>query len=123
MKITFNQSGFDLPHVELDTEFKILEIKGRSIPENSYEFYSRVQGWIDSQFATENGDDYCMHFHFDIISSSSLKPIFRIIHTSILRHPSIMIKWEYDKDDEDMLNIGELLQKQTQHTFEFITTK
>jgi hypothetical protein len=85
-----------------------IEIKGRSIPENTYEFYSPVIHAINDYFLkTELKTE--MHFHLEYINSGSKKLITNILvscNDFYQAGKNITIQWHYDSDDESMQELG-----------------
>ncbi|MCW5920127.1 MAG: SiaC family regulatory phosphoprotein, partial [Bacteroidetes bacterium] len=49
------EPGIKTPHIIFDAANGSLEIKGKSIPENSIEFYKPVYDWLDT-YATQPKD-------------------------------------------------------------------
>jgi len=97
------------PSVKFDAEKGIIEIKGRSIPENSIEFYKPLVEWLEN-YAEEPLDHTKVNVQLEYFNTSSSKCILdvfkklEIIHKS--NHP-VSINWYYEEDDEDMLEAGE----------------
>jgi hypothetical protein len=85
-----------------------IEIKGRSIPENTFEFYNPVLKAINAYFLkTEIKTE--MHFHLEYINSGSKKLITNIlVACNDFYHAgkNITIQWHYDPDDESMQELG-----------------
>ena len=96
------------PSVEFNSERGLLEIKGRSNPEDSKIFYRPLINWVD---------DYVSHppkkttvviklEHFNTISSKSLLDLFKRLKTIINSKNEVEINWYYEQDDEDILDAG-----------------
>ena len=84
------------------------EISGRSIPENSIEFYKPVINWLDSYIAEPNKHTLLVIKleYFNTSSSKCLVEILRRLEN--LRNQSIVkVKWCYEEEDEDMQESGE----------------
>ncbi len=98
------------PSIIFTSENGILEIKGKSIPENSLEFYKPVYEWLDNyaQSPATNTEFRVRLEYFNTSSSKCLLDIFRkleSIHT--LGKSKVVVCWFYDADDEDMMEAGE----------------
>jgi len=87
-----------------------LEFRGRSIPENSIEFYSPIFDWIDS-FAADPQPETELHIqleYFNTSSSKCLLDIFKKLQTlHVAGKSKVTAHWYYESDDEDMLEAGE----------------
>lgn len=97
------------PRIELDHEAGLLKIEGRSIPENSFEFYKPVMSWLDEYSKSPNASTLCT-FKFEYFNTSSSKCILDIFRKLEQIHQSgsaVVISWYYDEDDEDMQETGE----------------
>ena len=87
-----------------------LEIKGRSIPENSIEFYKPLVDWLDEyNGAAQPKTDVIIQLeYFNTSSSKCILDVFKkleAIHNG--GNSEILINWHYEEDDEDMLEAGE----------------
>ena len=98
------------PTVNFNAESGNLEIKGRSIPENSIEFYKPIVEWLD-RYATGAKPKTIVNIQLEYFNTSSSKCILDVfkklesIHNS--KASDIIINWHYEEDDEDMLEAGE----------------
>jgi hypothetical protein len=86
-------------------------IMGRSIPENSSDFYRPVQEWI-SKYAQNYTEKSKIELGFEYINTSSIKWIFTILRElsemkEIAKNASIT--WYYELGDEDMCELGFIL--------------
>jgi hypothetical protein len=100
----------------------IIEVKGRSIPEDSFEFYNPVLNAIQDYF-TQNDIKTEMHFHLEYINSGSKKFITTILSVSnefYKKGRSIIIQWHYDSDDESMQELGNDLRIMLQIPFHLV---
>lgn len=96
-----------------------IEIKGRSIPEDSFGFYNPVLSAIQDYYRTAQGKTE-MHFHLEYINSGSKKFITNIIgmcNEFFKNGKDIKIEWFYDSDDESILELGNDLQTMVQIPF------
>ena len=99
----------------------ILEIKGKSIPENSIEFYRPVFEWLDiySQSPASKTELKISLEYFNTSSSKCLLDILRRLETINLSGKSaVKVLWFYDADDEDMMEAGEDYQALVKVPFE-----
>jgi hypothetical protein len=85
-----------------------IEVKGRSIPEDSFEFYNPVMNAIQDYFSS-NELKTEMRFHLEYINSGSKKfitSILGICNEYYKKGRNIVIQWQYDFDDESMQELG-----------------
>lgn len=97
------------PSIKFDGESGQLELKGRSIPENSLEFYQPVYEWLD-KYIDAPQDKTVVNVQFDYFNTSSSKCILDIlkrIDKIEEKGYDVLIKWYYDESDEDMMEAGE----------------
>lgn len=96
------------PTVNFNSDTGVLEIKGRSIPENAVEFYKPLVDWIGSygDVAKEGTTVNIQLEYFNTSSSKCILDVFKKLE-SINGKTSITINWHYEEDDEDMLEAGE----------------
>lgn len=96
------------PSIDFNSELGLLEIRGRSNPEDSKIFYRPLINWVE---------DYISHpqakttvniqlEHFNTISSKSLLDLFKRLKTIVSTQKEVNINWYYEKDDEDILDAG-----------------
>src|SRR4051812_47717407 len=109
------------PSISFAPEKGLLEIKGKSIPENSLEFYRPIFEWLDSysQSPAPNTILKVALEYFNTSSSKCLLDIFRKLETINLSGRSVVkVNWVYDNDDEDMMEAGEDYQALVKVPFE-----
>lgn len=96
------------PTVRFNADTGVLEIKGRSIPENAVEFYKPLVDWIGS-YGDVAKDSTPVNIQLEYFNTSSSKCILDVFKKleSINGKTSIVINWHYEEDDEDMLEAGE----------------
>lgn len=103
------ESSSKTPKVVFDAEKGELLLEGRSIPENSLEFYIPLMEWLDA-YSQEVNTDTIVHMKLEYFNTSSSKCIldfFRKLETISKRGNKISINWYYEEDDEDMMEAGE----------------
>ncbi|MCC6600786.1 MAG: DUF1987 domain-containing protein [Crocinitomicaceae bacterium] len=83
-----------------------LEIKGRSIPENSLEFYRPLIDWVESYGKAPAGETN-LHIHLEYFNTSSSKCLLDLFKRLENVSGKVTIHWYYEQDDEDMLEAGE----------------
>lgn len=97
------------PEILFDPEKNSFVISGRSIPENSIEFYRPVNEWIE-KYGEQPNPNTKLEIkleYFNTSSSKCLVEIFRRFEKIHLNGSNIEIQWFYEEEDEDMMESGE----------------
>ena len=110
------------PAVMFNPETGVLEIKGRSIPENSLDFYRPIVEWLKA-YSLSPQKNTQVNIQFEYFNTSSSKCLYDIFHKLQLiadSGNSVMINWFYEQDDEDMMEAGEDFEDILKIPFTFI---
>ena len=103
------QGTEDTPKVILDKDAEIMEISGRSLPEDVASFYDPILNWLD-EYAGSPNDKTVFNFklvYFNTASSKLLLDILMKLEEIHEGGADVLIKWHYPEDDEDMEEAGE----------------
>jgi hypothetical protein len=103
------QGTEDTPKVILDKEKDILEISGRSLPEDVASFYEPVLTWLD-EYAQDPNPKTIFNFKLVYFNTASSKLLLDILMKLEELHESgndVIIRWHFPEDDEDMEEAGE----------------
>ena len=104
-------------------EFKVageLLIKGRSIPENSIEFYKPLIDWI-AAYSDNPKANTLVNIQLEYFNTSSSKCILDVFKKlESISDSTVSVKWYYEEDDEDMLEAGEDYEAIIDLSFEMI---
>lgn len=97
------------PTIKFDSATGVFEIKGRSIPENSVEFYKPLIDWLDLYKETPNNKTVIniKLEYFNTSSSKCILDVFKKLETIHKAKNEVEVNWFYEEDDEDMLEAGE----------------
>jgi hypothetical protein len=97
------------PTVNFDGEKGKIEIKGRSIPENSIEFYKPLVDWLEEYMKSpsEMTEVDIQLEYFNTSSSKCILDVFKKLEAMYKGGNEVVINWHYEEDDEDMLEAGE----------------
>jgi hypothetical protein len=97
------------PTVHFDGTTGQLELRGRSIPENSIEFYRPLIDWIDYYSkAPQPATKLRVQLeYFNTSSSKCILDLFKKLEAVRSSGNEVMVFWHYEPDDEDMLEAGE----------------
>lgn len=123
---------FNSPSVILDPESSRFEFSGESRPENVRKFYLPILEWLE-KFADEQSgksksdriSNLLIQFDFEYFNSTSAKyilDIFKALNVLSELGIGILVKWFYEEDDEDMLEVGEEMSRMSKLEFEYIKT-
>jgi len=116
------------PKVILDPEGNIFQISGESRPPDVREFYDQIISWLDefslSLFNSDfQNDPITFNFNFEYFNSSSGKLILDICKTLAvfrLKGINITVKWHFEREDTEMLEVGKEISRIVMFPFEFI---
>ena len=97
------------PTINFDSAQGVLEIKGRSIPENSIEFYKPLVDWLEKYAIKPQGKTNVniQLEYFNTSSSKCILDVFKKLEAIHKGGSEVVINWHYEVDDEDMLEAGE----------------
>ena len=97
------------PSISFDFEKGFLEIKGRSIPENSIEFYKPIVESLEKYGSKPQGVTTVniQLEYFNTSSSKCILDVFKKLESIHKNGNQLVINWYYEQDDEDMLEAGE----------------
>ncbi len=107
------------PTIVLDPQEGLLEIKGRSNPENSVEFYKPVMNWID-EYIRSPGNKTMVNIqleHFNTSSSKMILDIFKRLESVLEAKHEVIVNWYYEEDDEEILEAGETYESMSELPF------
>ena len=118
------------PRIVLDPENKLFEFSGESRPENVRKFYLPILEWLESYTreqeklnGTERSSGLQCQFNFEYFNSTSAKyilDIFKSLNAISALGIDLEIKWLYEEDDEDMLEVGQEMSRMSKLTFDYI---
>jgi hypothetical protein len=97
------------PTIRFDPKKGKLEIKGRSVPESTIEFYRPLLETLDEYIMTPVSPTQVDVYldYFNTTSSKCLLDMFRRIKEIQNKGNEVIVNWFYEKDDEDMKKVGE----------------
>jgi len=97
------------PEVILKTSGEI-SIKGKSYPENSFEFYQPIMHWLKTYLASEKENNKLVAtFEIDYFNSSRSSVFYDIFDLFDQYHETmnIVIHWQYKTGNESLQEAGE----------------
>jgi hypothetical protein len=118
------------PRILLDPENRTFEFSGESRPENVRKFYLPVLEWLEAytgalEGLSEEQRKFVLQcqFNFEYFNSTSAKyilDIFKSLNAINALGIGLDIKWLYEEDDEDMLEVGQEMSRMSKLPFEYI---
>ena len=107
-KIIIQEELKNCPGITYFPDDNLLEIIGRSIPENPELIFRRLDEWIYSHF--EKNPALAVDIKLEYINSGSSKYLYEVLKKLTVHANSgktVLLKWLYEEDDEAMLELGE----------------
>ena len=99
----------DTPNVVLDNDNGIMQISGRSLPEDVAAFYEPILDWFD-EYAEDPNEKTFVDFklvYFNTASSKLILDILLKLEDMCDDGKDVTVRWHYPDDDEDMEEAGE----------------
>lgn len=109
----------DTPEILFDKAKAIFEMSGRSLPEDSVEFYTPVFQWL-KQYAIEPNVTTEFAIKLEYTNTASSKMVQDIL-TALEKIKGVTIVWYYLTGDEDMEAMGHELSESFEIPFQFKT--
>lgn len=92
----------DSPKIILNYDSGLIEIIGKSYPENTFEFYKKVLDWLREYFSGKSQGKTTINIKLDYINSASSQVLFTILDiVNDGKYNDLEINWYYDSDYED----------------------
>lgn len=110
------------PTIISDGEKGIIEIKGRSNPENSSQFYKPLIEWVE-KYSASPSEKTIINIkleHFNTSSSKCILDVFKKLESIKKANGDISVNWYYEEDDEEMMEAGETYGTMTVIPFKLI---
>jgi hypothetical protein len=98
------------PMVRFDAETGLLEISGKSYPENASKFYGPVFSWVQEYLSTSPRHRIQMDVEIVYLNSSSSKillNLFDMLDEAAREGAEVVINWRYNEENETALECGE----------------
>lgn len=108
------------PTIKSDSREGIIEIKGRSHPENPIDFYKPLSDWA-AEYIKDPRLKTIIKIqleHFNTSSSKRILDLLRKFELILMTSNQVEVDWYYD--DEDILEAGETFQTMTKIPFKMI---
>ncbi len=113
----------DSPHITLDLDASVMEISGRSLPEDVNTFYEPVLSWIE-EYSKNPQESTVFNFKLSYFNTASSKVILDILtqfEEMIEEGHRVLVRWHYPDEDEDMMEAGEEYADMVEVPFEMVS--
>lgn len=97
------------PYIYFDPKSGFLELRGRSSPENTIEFYQKLFSRLE-EYIVFGMSDLTVNIFFEYFNTSSSKCLFDLFRKLSLIDQTgrkVVINWYHESWDEDMYESGE----------------
>ncbi len=97
------------PEIDFDADSGVLVLRGRSIPENSVEFYAPLNQWLEEYEGSPNQKttlDMKLEY-FNTSSSKCILDLFKRLEKMNGGATEVHVNWYFETEDEDMAEAGE----------------
>lgn len=98
------------PEIDLDAGSGIMNITGKSYPENTFEYYKPIIAWIEKYLQDSKVEKTVFNLDLEYLNSSSLKAyfdLFDILEGAREEGKCFEINWLYDEENDIAEEIGE----------------
>lgn len=123
MERYFQEGSLTTPTVLLDPK-GVIELKGKSIPENSFEFYEPLYNWL-IEYSKNPNPKTEVELSMEYFNTSSSKEFMKFFRELENLHRSgsteIHVKWYHEEDDEEMMEMGENLKREVDIPLEIVS--
>jgi hypothetical protein len=110
------------PSIVADAATGVLEMRGDSYPENSFEFFEPIIAWVEQRLdSAENS--LRMELHLLYLNTSSVKAmmdIFDMLEEAHGRSNKVTVNWYYDRDNERIAELAEEFKEDCTFPFEIV---
>lgn len=120
-----SESTSSTPLIDFVLQEGTLEIKGRSIPENSFAFYQPLNEAL-SEYAKAPKERTTLTVILEYFNTSSAKCLLDFFKALEILHgktSNVTIKWGYQEEDENILEAGREYQSMLKLNFELFTVQ
>lgn len=123
MKVLRQEGSLTTPSILLDPVQGLIELRGKSIPENSFEFYEPLYNWL-SEYSENPKEVTTVNLSMEYFNTSSSKEFLKFFRKlEDLQNSGFTrfkITWYHETDDEEMLEMGESLKREVDLPIEIL---
>ena len=113
------------PEIDLNYETGMLTFRGRSIPENTAQFYESSIDWV-SEYVQKPKLKTVVSIEYEYLNTASSKSLVKILTILAILSKNlndITFNWSYEVGDEDMMDLANDLEGILEIKFNFIEEK
>ena len=125
MKILTREATPVTPMIKFNPENGLMEIQGRSIPNDSDDYWMPILSWFEG-YMNHPQDETIFKVNLDYFNISSSKRILFLLYKLnelIDAGKKVRVIWEYRTEDEDMFEVGQDYAYMVKVPFEFVEIK
>ncbi|MEP2023137.1 MAG: DUF1987 domain-containing protein [Reichenbachiella sp.] len=119
----FIRSSRVTPSVYFNPKKELLDLRGKSSPENPLNFYGSLLLNMD-KYVESSAGNITVNLAFEYFNTSSSKCIFNLLRKLDNINQlgkRVIVNWYYENDDEDMLEAGEDFSSFFGYKFNFVS--
>jgi hypothetical protein len=97
------------PQVRADPDAGVISLSGESYPENSFEFYRPVAGWVTA-FLKRDNRALTLEIRLSYLNTSSIKCLIDLLDEMEDAHRggrAMTLNWFYDAEDDRAMELAE----------------
>ncbi|MEO6306254.1 MAG: DUF1987 domain-containing protein [Bacteroidia bacterium] len=117
-------STLKTPGVKFTTDGE-LSISGKSIPEDSNNYYKPLFAWLED-FRQTSPPLATLTLKLEYMNTSSVRIMLKFLQNLVAmskENIAVKIKWVYDFDDDDICEQGEIIQESIKYPIEMVEHK
>lgn len=98
------------PTIEMDASKQLIDIRGDSFPENTYDFYKPIISWMEAYFNDVRSDVTTINMEINYFNSSSSQlffDFFDILEAAASKGTKLEVNWIYVEKNESAFEAGE----------------
>lgn len=114
------QGSQSTPSISGDWERGVLAMDGDSYPENSFEFFGQVIGWVE-RYLKETSAPLNLELRLVYMNTSSVRAmmdIFDLLEEAHGRGRAVSVNWYYDPRNERVLDLADEFREDCTFPFE-----
>jgi len=109
------------PEVKFNTNGDLL-IAGKSIPEDSNNYYKPLFAWLE-EFRKTSPPAINLTLKLEYMNTSSVRIVLKFLQNLVAvskENVKLKITWVYDFDDDDICEQGEIIQESIKYPIEMV---
>jgi hypothetical protein len=116
MQMLFLEGTKYTPKVIFDPNTGRFEISGRSLPEDTEQFYGPIHSWV-KEYVANPFPNTLLVFNLEYFNTGSSRTIMELLML-FKQLPNAKVVWRFNADDDDMQEAGEQFAELVEIPFE-----